>query len=166
MEDIMATPIQPSEMLLGKLVPYFFLGLGSMALCVLVAIILFHVPFRGSFFVLFLSTSAFLLPSLAQGLLISSTTRDQFVACQVSIMLGFLPGLLLSDVVFDISSMPWLIQIIAYAFPHRYFVINLENGFLVSGTSWNLILPNIFFMLLIAFFLLGLTRYKMRKKLD
>ena len=165
MEAIMSTPIRISEMLLGKLIPYFLLGLGSMILCVMPSILIFKVPFRGSFGVLFLSTSAFLLAALAQGFLISSTTRNQFVSCQIALMLGFLPAFVLSGFIFEISSMPWPIRIFTYILPPRYFVTILQSSFL-SGTSWELLLPNLFAMLFIAFFFFGLTAHKTVKRLD
>jgi len=165
MEVIMSTPIHISEMLLGKLIPYFLLGLGSMTLCVLLSTLVFKVPFRGSIFVLFLATSVFLLAALAQGFLISSATRNQFVSSQIAIMLGFLPAFVLSGFVFEISSMPWPIQILTYILPPRYFVTILQSSFL-SGTSWELVWPNVLAMLLIAAFFFGLTVRKTVKRLD
>ena len=165
METILTTPLRMSELLLAKLLPYFLLGLGSMVLCVSLSIILFDVPFRGSYLVLFLSTSVFLLAALGLGLLISSTTRNQFVASQISIMTGFLPAFVLSGFIFEINSMPWPIQAITYLLPPRYFVTLLQSSFL-SGTVWELILPNLFAMLVIALFFLGICALKMVKRLD
>jgi len=141
------------------------LGLGSMTLCVLLSTLVFKVPFRGSIFVLFLATSVFLLAALAQGFLISSATRNQFVSSQIAIMLGFLPAFVLSGFVFEISSMPWPIQILTYILPPRYFVTILQSSFL-SGTSWELVWPNVLAMLLIAAFFFGLTVRKTVKRLD
>jgi ABC-2 type transport system permease protein len=165
METIMATPLRIREMLLAKLIPYFCLGLGSMTLCVTLAILLFGVPFRGSFFVLLLATSIFLLASLGQGLLISSTTRNQFVSSQIAIMLGFLPAFVLSGFIFEINSMPWPIRALTYLFPPRYFVPILQSTFL-SGTPWELVLPNLLAMFLIALFFFFVTTYKTSKRLD
>ena len=165
MEAIMSTPIRIREMLLGKLIPYFLLGLGSMALCVTLSVTLFEVPFRGSYLVLLLSTSCFLLAALGQGLLISTLTRNQFVAGQISIMAGFLPAFILSGFIFEISSMPWPIQAITYLLPPRYFVTILQSSFL-SGVIWDLIIPNILAMLAIALFFFILTARKTVKRLD
>ncbi len=165
MEVMMSTPIQIREMLFAKLIPYFFLGLGSMTLCVSLSILLFNVPFRGSYLVLLLATSIFLLASLGLGLFISSTTRNQFVASQISIMTGFLPAFMLSGFIFEIPSMPQSIQALTYLFPARYFVTILQTSFL-SGTIWELVLPSMAFMLIIAFFFLSLTALKMVKRLD
>ncbi|MBP6951231.1 MAG: ABC transporter permease [Alphaproteobacteria bacterium] len=165
MEAMMATPLRIQEMLLAKLVPYFLLGLGSMVLCVTLSITLFSVPFRGSYFILLLSTSVFLLAALGLGLLISSTTRNQLVASQISIMTGFLPAFILSGFIFEISSMPWSIQAITYLFPPRYFVSILQSCFL-SGTTWEIVVPDILMMLLIACFFLGISALKSVKRLD
>lgn len=165
MEAILSTPIHMSEMLLGKLIPYFLLGLGTMTLCVTLSITLFDVPFRGSFLVLLLSTSVFLLAALGQGLMVSTLVRNQFVAAQFSIMLGFLPAFVLSGYVFEISSMPWPIRALTYILPPRYFVTILQSSFL-AGTIWELFLPNLLAMLLIALVFFGLTIRMTRKRLD
>lgn len=165
MEAMMSTPIRVREMLLGKLIPYFLLGLGSMTLCVTLSITLFSVPFRGSYLVLFLATSCFLLAALGQGLFISTVTRNQFVAGQISIMSGFLPAFMLSGFIFEIGSMPWPIQALTYLLPPRYFVTILQSNFL-SGTEWDLFLPNLLAMIVIALFFFILTARKTVKRLD
>ena len=92
MEALMATPVRIQELILGKLIPYFGLGIGSMAFCTLVALSIFRVPLRGSFLTLTLITSVFLLGGLGIGLLVSTLTRSQFVASQIAVVLGFLPS--------------------------------------------------------------------------
>jgi ABC-2 type transport system permease protein len=165
MEAVMATPLRISEMLLAKLVPYFLLGLCAMILCIFLTVVLFQVPFRGSYFILFISTSIFLLAALGIGLVVSSTTRNQFVASQIAIIIGFLPAFMLSGFIFEISSMPWIIQMMTYIFPPRYFVTILQSSFL-SGTTWALVLPSLFVMFLIANFFLGISALKMVKRID
>lgn len=165
MEAMMSTPIRIREMLLGKLIPYFLLGLSSMAICVFLSVTLFAVPFRGSYLVLLLSTSCFLLAALGQGLLISTLTRNQFVSGQISIMVGFLPAFILSGFIFEISSMPWPIQAITYLLPPRYFVSILQSTFL-AGVIWDLILPDLLAMVVIALFFFILTARKTVKRLD
>lgn len=165
MEAMISTPIRIPEIFLAKLIPYFLLGLGSMTVCVSLSILLFGVPFHGSYFILLLSTSIFLLAALGIGLLISSTTRNQFVASQIAIMTGFLPSFILSGFIFEISSMPWPIQALTYLFPPRYFVTILQSCFL-SGTPLALLLPNLAAMTLIACIFLGLSAKKMTKRLD
>ncbi|MBX9620615.1 MAG: ABC transporter permease [Alphaproteobacteria bacterium] len=165
MEAIMATPLRISEMLLAKLVPYFLLGLCAMILCIFLTVVLFQVPFRGSYFILFISTSIFLLAALGIGLVVSSTTRNQFVASQIVIIIGFLPAFMLSGFIFEISSMPWIIQMMTYIFPPRYFVTILQSSFL-SGTTWALVLPSLLVMFFIASLFLGISALKMVKRID
>lgn len=165
MEAMMSTPIRIREMLLGKLIPYYLLGLGSMTLCVTLSVTLFAVPFRGSYFILFLATTCFLLAALGQGLLISTLTRNQFVAGQIAIMAGFLPAFMLSGFIFEISAMPLPIRAMTYLLPPRYFVTILQSSFL-SGVPWDLLLPNLAAMLFIAFVFFIITASKTVKRLD
>jgi ABC-2 type transport system permease protein len=137
MEAIMATPVTAAEMLLGKVLPYYLLGLSSMALCTLVAVALFHVPFRGSFLALFAIASAFLLPSLGQGLLISAATKNQFLASQLALLSSFLPTFLLSGFIFEIGSMPKVIQLVTNLVPARWLIPSLQTVFL-AGDLWPL----------------------------
>jgi ABC-2 type transport system permease protein len=132
MEALMATPVRIQELVLGKLIPYFGLGMGSMAFCTLVAVGIFKVPLRGSFLSLILITSAFLVGSLAIGLLVSTLSKSQFVASQVALVLGFLPALQLSGFLFEISSTPLPIQWLTYLFPARYLVQALQTIFLAG----------------------------------
>lgn len=165
MEAIMATPIRIPEMFFAKLIPYFLLGLASMVLCVLISIWIFDVPFRGSYLILLLSTSVFLLAALGLGLFISTTTRSQFISSQISIIVGFLPAFMLSGFIFEINSMPLIIQGLTYLLTPRYFVTILQSSFL-SGVPSELLLPNLFVMLLIGCFFLSITAFKMVKRLD
>ena len=106
MEAIMATPVSRFELMATKVGPYFLLGLGSMILCTVLAVFVFGVPFRGSPLALLAIGSAFLVPSLGLGLFISSATKNQFVASQIALLTAFLPSMLLSGFLFEISSMP------------------------------------------------------------
>ena len=106
MEAILVTPLRRVELLLGKVLPYFILGMLGMSLSVGFGVTLFHVPFRGSFGALFFLSSLFMLASLGFGLLLSAAIRIQFVAAQVSIIAGFLPALFLSGLIFDLESPP------------------------------------------------------------
>jgi len=148
MEAILATPLRMPELLATKVIPYFLLGLGSMTLCTLLAIFLFGVPFRGSALALLALASAFLVPALGQGLLISAVTKNQFVASQVALITAFLPGMMLSGFLFEISSMPRWIQVITYIVPARYLIPSLQSVFLV-GNLWGTFLRSI--VILLAF---------------
>jgi len=156
MEAIMATPVTAFELLIGKVIPYFFLGLASMSLCALVAVQLFGVPFRGSVFALFAISSAFLLPALGQGLLISAATKNQFLASQLAMLSAFLPSFLLSGFLFEIRSMPIAIQYITNVVPARWLIPSLQTVFL-AGDIWSLFLPNIAIMVGFGVFFLGLA---------
>jgi ABC-2 type transport system permease protein len=146
MEAILATPIAIAEVIAAKLIPYFLLGLGSTLLCVLVAIFVYDIPFRGSFLALFAVSAAFLSASLGQGLLISAATKNQFASTQFSLLSGFMPSLLLSGFLFEISSMPTVIQWLTYLVPARYLIPSLETIFL-TGDVWPIFWPNILIML-------------------
>jgi drug efflux transport system permease protein/drug efflux transport system ATP-binding protein len=141
MEAMMATPVAIQELVLGKLIPYFLLGLGSMLFCTVVAVSIFHTPLRGSIVSLFLVTSLFLASGLGLGLLVSTLSKSQFVAGQFAIILGFLPGFQLSGFLFEISSMPKIVQLLTWLFPARYFVQALQTIFLV-GDIWRIVLFN------------------------
>lgn len=141
MEALMATPVAIQELVLGKLIPYFLLGIGSMVFCTTVAVFVFHTPLRGSIVSLFLVTSLFLACGLGIGLWVSTLSKSQFVAGQVAIILGFLPGFQLSGFLFEISSMPKIIQFLTYLFPARYFVQALQTIFL-AGDVWRIVAFN------------------------
>jgi ABC-2 type transport system permease protein len=151
MEGLLATPLSIHELVLSKLAPYFLLGLGSMLICVLVAVWGYGVPMRGSVFSLLLVSAAFLAAVLGQGLLISAATKNQFAATQFALLSGFLPSLLLSGFLFEIDSMPAAIQWITYIVPARYLIPPLQSTFLV-GDLWRLVLPNVAILCLFALF--------------
>jgi ABC-2 type transport system permease protein len=165
MEALLVTPVSMREVLLGKLVPYFILGMGGMALSVVMALFLFGVPLRGSLAVLLLASSLFLLAALGMGLLISILAKNQFVAGQVAIIATFLPAFILSGFIFDISSMPPAVQAVTHLIAARYFVAILQTVFL-AGNVWPVLIPNAAALLLMSAFFLGMSRLKSRKRLE
>jgi ABC-2 type transport system permease protein len=165
MEALIATQTGLVELLAGKLVPYFVLGMMAMTLSVAMAVLQFGVPIRGSIAVLFGVAAVFLIGALAMGLFISTVTRNQFVAGQVAIVSGFLPAFMLSGFVFEIGSMPGWIQVLTHAVAARYFVSTLQTLFL-TGTIWPVILPDLGAMALIALVFLSATAARTRKRLD
>ncbi|WP_308389124.1 ABC transporter permease [Acidithiobacillus sp. AMEEHan] len=165
MEALMATPVQMLEILLGKLIPYFLLGMGGMLLSVALAVWLFAVPLVGSFWLLLLASALFLLVALGMGLLISSVARNQFVAGQIAIIVTFLPAFILSGFIFDIQSMPAPIRVMTHVVAARYFVSILQTLFL-AGDVWPILLWNDLALLLMALFFLGMTLRRSRKRLD
>jgi ABC-2 type transport system permease protein len=164
MEALMATPVTSAELLLGKLVPYFLLGLVSMTLCVATAVLLFGVPFRGSVLALYAISSAFLLPALGQGLLISAGTKNQFLASQLALLSAFLPTFLLSGFLFEIGSMPRPIQWLTVIVPARYLIPSLQTVFL-AGDLWPMFLRNIAVLLVYGAIFLALAARTTRKRL-
>jgi ABC-2 type transport system permease protein len=165
MEALIVTPVTVGEILLGKLIPYFVLGIGGMLLSVAMAVWLFEVPLTGSFWLLLATSSVFLLVALGMGLLISSVTRVQFVAGQVALITTFLPAFLLSGFIFEIRSMPGVVQAITQLFAARYFVAIVTTLFL-AGDVWAVIVPNTLVLVLMAVIFLGLTRLRTRKRLE
>jgi ABC-2 type transport system permease protein len=164
MEALLVTPLSMGEVILGKLLPYFILGMGGLALAVCMALFLCEVPLRGSLWVLFASSALFLLTALGMGLLISTVARSQFVAGQVALIATFLPAFLLSGFIFDIGSMPEMVQIITHLIAARYYVAILQTVFL-AGNVWSVILPNSLALVMLAFVFLGITWRKARKQL-
>lgn len=165
MEALMVTPVTMREVLLGKLVPYFLLGTGGMVLSVAMGVWLFGVPLRGSLVLLFAASSLFLLAALGMGLLISTLTKNQFVAGQVAIIVTFLPAFILSGFIFDIGSMPDVVQGITYLLAARYFVALLQTLFL-AGNVWSVLVPNAMALAVLAAFFLGVSYHKLRKRLE
>jgi len=165
MESLMSTPIGIYELLVGKLIPYFILGMTSMTICVLIAVFLYNVPLRGSYFVLVIVTGIFLFGALGLGLLISSFARNQFVAAQMAIVASFLPAFILSGFIFEISSMPVPIRLFTYIVPASYFVSCMQTLFLV-GNVWSLIFFNSLQMLTVGLIFFTLTVLRTVKRLD
>lgn len=165
MEAIFSTPISASELILGKLIPYFLLGITATVVATLLAIYVFDVPLRGSWFSLMMNACCFLIPALGQGLLISTTSKNQFIASQVALFSGFLPAFLLSGFLYQISTMPLPLRIITQVIPARYFVDSLQTVFL-AGDLWHVFLPNMAAMLFIGLFFLMLVHRKTQKTLD
>ncbi|HEY5210551.1 MAG TPA: ABC transporter permease [Stellaceae bacterium] len=165
MEALLATPAGTIDFLIGKLVPYFLLGMISLALSVAVSVWGFGVPFRGSLPWLGAVSSVFLLASLGLGLFISTVTGNQFVASQVALIAGFLPAFLLSGFIFEIGSMPLPIRILTYILPARYLMPSLQTLFL-AGDVTSVLLPNIGAMAIIASVLIGLTVWRTKRRLD
>lgn len=165
MEALISTPARIVEILVGKLIPYFLLGLAATVVASLIAIHVFGVPLRGSWPALLLLSSAFMVPALGQGLVISAVTRNQFVASQLALFTGFLPAFLLSGFLFEIDSMPVPIRLLTYIVPARYFIVALQTVFL-AGDVWSLFLPNLAAMLAIGGIFFGIATLKTRKSLD
>ncbi|HEV7442201.1 MAG TPA: ABC transporter permease [Steroidobacteraceae bacterium] len=165
LESLFVTPVRSDEILLGKTLPYFLLGLIGLALCIVAAKYLFHVPLRGTLPVLLGASTLYVLVALGIGLLISSAVKNQMVASQLAMLVTFMPALMLSGFLFDLRSMPAPIRLITYVLPARYYVTLLQTIFL-AGNVWRVILPNMLMLAAMAT-LLGLgSRAATRKRLD
>jgi ABC-2 type transport system permease protein len=165
MEALMVTPIRVREILLGKIGPYFILGMGGLFLSVAMTVWLFEVPLRGSLIVLMGVSALFLLAALGMGLLISTLAKNQFVAGQTAILVTFLPAFILSGFIFDINSMPLPIQTVTYAIAARYYVAILQTVF-AAGNVWSVIAPNALALVVMAAIFLLLVRHHTRKRLE
>ena len=133
MEQLISTPLTALEIMLGKLLPYFILGMLDVAVCVLIAVGWFHVPFRGSYLTLAICSALFLVVVLSLGFFISVVAKSQLAASQISLIITFLPAFLLSGFLFAIEQMPVALQWITRIFPARYYVSALKMIFL-KGT--------------------------------
>jgi ABC-2 type transport system permease protein len=165
MEALLATPVTAAELLLSKILPYYLLGMVAMALCTLVAVVLMGVPFRGSFLVLAGSSTLFLGAALGFGLFLSTTLRNQFEAAQAALTAGFLPAMMLSGFVFEISSMPAPVRLLTRLFPARYFTSSLQTLF-QAGTVRSILVPDCLFLALLMAFWITLTARKTTRTLD
>ena len=165
MEALLVTPLRRIDLLLGKVLPYYLLGMMGMGLSVVVALTVFHVPFRGSISALLLLSSLFMMACLGFGLLLSAAIRIQFVAAQISIVAGFLPALFLSGLLFDLESTPRAIQVISYVVPARYFVA-ISHTLFMAGNIWPVLLPNALVLAAMAVLFIGLAFRKLSKRLE
>jgi ABC-2 type transport system permease protein len=165
LEALLVTPVRLDEILLGKTLPYFLLGMVGLVLCVLASQYLFHVPLRGSLWVLLVASMLYVLVALGIGLLISSWVKNQLVASQLAMLVTFMPAFMLSGFLFDLRSMPAAVRLITYVLPARYYVALLQSVFL-AGNVWSVIVPNAL-VLAAMISALGLaSRAVLHKRLD
>jgi ABC-2 type transport system permease protein len=165
MEQLISTPITPLELMIGKLVPYFVIGLLDTALCAGIAIWWFDVPFRGQWSVFFLSCTLFLTVVLSMGYFVSVAAKSQLAASQVALISTFLPAFLLSGFIYPIDQMPPVIQVITHLIPARYFMTIIRDVFL-KGTSLPLILNDLIALAIFALLLTILATRAFHKKLS
>lgn len=164
MEQLVSTPVKPAELILGKLLPYSFIGLINLVIAVTMAVFLFHVPLRGSIVLLFGVGTVFVVGTLAQGILISTLARQQLLASQLAMISTFLPAFLLSGFAFAIANMPLPVQGITCIVPARYFVA-LVKGIFLRGVGASVLWPDIVFLGVFAAAVIGLSIRKTRKTL-
>ncbi len=154
MEQLVSTPVTPLEIMLGKLIPYFVIGMLDVGLCVLLALGWFHIPFRGQLTTLFFSSALFLIVVLSLGFFISVVAKNQLAASQIALLATFLPAFLLSGFLYAIEQMPVFIQLVTRILPARYYVSALKKIFL-KGTPVPMLVsdlvPLAIFAMLLAF---------------
>ncbi len=165
MEQLISTPARPLEIIIGKLVPYFLLGIVQISIVVLIGIFVFGVPLRGSLLFLFVVSSVFLLNGLGMGLFISTITKSQQLAFQLSLLLTLLPSYILSGFIFPISSMPPIIQYATYLIPARYFLI-IIRGIFLKGVGLNILWPQFLTLIFFAVAILLVCARRLRLSLE
>jgi ABC-2 type transport system permease protein len=164
MESLMSTPLKKGELLLGKLGPYFIVGMLDMVITIVVGELLFQVPLRGSVPLLIGLSALFLLAMLGQGLLISVTSENQLQAYQAAMLTTFLPAFLLSGFVFAIYLMPWPLQLVSYIVPARYLV-DISKGIYLKGVGMKVLWPDALALVASAVIFLLVAKAKFAKKL-
>lgn len=164
MEQLISTPVKGSELILGKFIPYFVIGMFDVLLSVLMGEFLFNVPLRGSIFLLFGMAAIFLTGALFMGMVISILTRGQLLASQLAMVLTFLPSFLLSDFMYAISNMPRPIQLLTYLIPARYFVVLLK-GIYLKGVGLQILWTEAALLVAFSVLMVAWANLKFKKKL-
>jgi ABC-2 type transport system permease protein len=163
MEQLLSTPVRPLEMALGKLSAYFALGIVDMLISLFVAVVIFGVPMKGSWVLLFVSSCIFLFGALAWGIMISAMNRQQLTAYQLSTLTSFLPAFLLSGFIYSIQNMPVVIQFISLFVPARYF-INIVKGIFLKGVGLELLWFDLLLLVIYGAGVFYLAARKLRQK--
>ncbi len=134
MEQLVSTPVKPVELIVGKLIPYFAIGVVDVLMVVLVGEFIFKVPLRGNVLLLFAAAAVFLVGALSIGIMVSTFTRNQLLANQLSMILTYVPSLLLSGFMFTVANMPPVLQAISHCLPATYF-IRVLRGIYLKGVG-------------------------------
>ncbi|HEX7867978.1 MAG TPA: ABC transporter permease [Variovorax sp.] len=165
LEALFVTPVRPVDILLAKIIPYFAVGMLGLALCLLSARYLFAVPMYGSLLVVVFSSMLYLIVAVSLGLVISSVTRNQFLASQVALIATFMPSMMLSGFLFDLRNVPTAVWLIGHLLPATYFMDLIKTLFL-AGDVWPLVWRNCAILMAYAVGLLLVARAVTRKSLD
>jgi len=164
MEQLLSTPVRPTELLMGKLCAYFVLGMTDMAIALVVGVGVFGVPLRGSPLLLIGASALFLFGALCWGIFLSTVMRSQELAYQISLLSSFLPAFLLSGFIFAIENMPLVIQQVTRIVPARYFVSILQ-GIFMKGVGFTVLWTKFLFLFIYAALIFTLANRKMRQKM-
>jgi ABC-2 type transport system permease protein len=165
MEGLIASPLLPYELMVGKILPYVAIGLVDVGLILLVGVFWFNVPLRGSVILLMVSSTIFLVGGLGIGLFISAATKSIQVAFQLSLLATMLPALLLSGFFYPIENMPAILQAVTYLIPARYFLVVIRGIFL-KGVGLTILWKELVFLSLFALLMLVVSSAKFRKRLE
>ena len=149
MEAMLSTSVKTIHIVLGKYIPYFILGMFSLAFNIFLCVVIFQIPFRGSYLVLLLVSGLFLFTSLGIGLNVSSVLKNQFLASMVAMSVGFMPALMLSGLMFPINSMPVFFQHLTRILPPRYYVSFVESEFM-AGTVPEIVIANSIYLTILG----------------
>jgi ABC-2 type transport system permease protein len=163
MEQLLSTPVRPLELLLGKLGAFFVLGLVDALIAIVVGVFVFRVPLHGNPLFLFATSCLFLFGALCWGIFISTVTRSQLIAFQMSMLSSFLPAFLLSGFVYSIENMPTVIQVFTYVVPSRYFV-TIVKGIFLKGAGLSILWLEVLMLVIYALVLLVVATRKLREK--
>ena len=165
LEQLIATPIKPIEIMLGKMIPYIIVGFGDVLLCALTALFVFGVGIKGSVILFFIESVIFICGVLGLGLFISAISQKQIDAIMISAFATMLPSLLLSGFIFPINNMPAVIQWITYFVPARYF-INIMRGIYLKGIGIDFLWWDTLLLSLFAALMLFLASKNFKKRLE
>ena len=158
MEQILVSPVRPSEIILGKVLPYVALAFADASVVVFIGLVVFRVPFNGSFLLLVALTTLYIIAALSLGLTISTRVRTQQVAMMLAQVATILPTIMLSGLVFPIASMPKLLQYVTYAIPARYYLLIVRGIFLKGSQLAHLLEPTLFLVLMALVLLITSVR--------
>lgn len=164
MEQLLSTPVRPAEIVVGKMLAYFAVGLTDMLTVVILGVTVFHVPLRGNVLLLFMTGCVFLFGSLFWGIFLSATMRSQLLAYQMGILTSFLPAFLLSGFIYSIENMPKVIQFISFFVPARYFITILK-GIYLKGVGVRVLWAEILFLVTFTALVFFLATRKLKAKL-
>lgn len=165
LEALFITPVRPLEILLSKMIPYFCVASVGFWLCIAAARYLYGVPVHGSFLMILLGSVIYLIVTLGMGLTISSVVKNQFLACQISMLVSMLPTMMLSGFIFDLRSAPSIVYAVGHVLPATYYMELLKSLFL-AGNDWTLIGKNCSILGGYALFFVGLSYKVTRKRLE
>ncbi len=164
MEQLLSTPVRPAEIVVGKMLAFFVVGVADTLIAVLVGIFIYGVPFRGNILVLAFTTVIFLCGAFFWGILVSAVARSQLFAFQMGLVTTFLPSFLLSGFLYAIENMPVPIQVITHVVPARYFV-TIVRGIFLKGVGLHVLWGEVLFLAGFSVIVFLLAERRMRQKL-